>query len=93
MKKEELALARQIISGLESDFDPGDLQSEYRARLRDLLEAKRDGTELAAPAAEAEDAPVVDLMEALRASVAASKSTGEAPKKPAARRTRAAAKN
>ena len=56
MKKEELALARQIISGLESDFDPGELRSEYRARLRDLLEAKRDGTELATPAAEAEDA-------------------------------------
>jgi DNA end-binding protein Ku len=93
VKKEELALARQIIAGLESEFDPEELRSEYRARLRDLLEAKRDGTELVAPAPEADEAPVVDLMAALRASVAASKSDDAAPKKPAARKKRAAAKN
>jgi DNA end-binding protein Ku len=93
VKKEELALARQIISGLEGEFDPGELTSEYRARLRELLEAKLDGRELAIEAPAAEEPPVVDLMEALRASVAASKDTpGAAPKRPAARSKRAAAK-
>jgi DNA end-binding protein Ku len=90
VKAEELALAQQIIAGLESDFDPGDLRSDYRARLRDLLEAKVEGHEIEAPEAEAVDAPVVDLMEALRASVAAAQ--GEPAKKPAPRRKRAAAK-
>jgi DNA end-binding protein Ku len=93
VKKEELALARQIISGLESEFDPEELRSEYRARLRDLLEAKRDGAELPAPAPQPEEAPVVDLMAALRASVAANKEADAAPKKRAARTKRAAAKN
>jgi DNA end-binding protein Ku len=92
VKKEELALARQIISGLESDFDPEDLRSEYRARLHDLLEAKRDGAEIPAPAPQPDEAPVVDLMAALRASVKANKGVEAAPKKPAARTRRAAAK-
>ena len=73
VKKEELALAQQIISGLEGDFDAAELRSDYRAELRELLEAKLEGRELAEPAPQVEDAPVIDLMEALRASVAASK--------------------
>ena len=90
VKAEELALAQQIISGLEGDFDPGERRSDYRARLRDLLEAKLDGHEIEAPETETVDAPVIDLMEALRASVAAAQD--EPAKKPAARRKRAAAK-
>ena len=51
VKKEELALARQIISGLEGEFDPAGLKSDYRAKLRELLEAKLEGRELAEPRA------------------------------------------
>ena len=51
VKKEELALAQQIIAGLEGDFDPAELRSDYRASLRELLEAKLDGDELARPGA------------------------------------------
>ena len=47
VREEELALAQQIISGLEGEFDPAELKSEYRARLRELLEAKLEGHELA----------------------------------------------
>src|SRR5215471_20100615 len=43
VKKEELALARQIISGLAGEFDPQSLHSDYRAKLRELLEAKLEG--------------------------------------------------
>jgi DNA end-binding protein Ku len=89
VKKEELALAKQIIAGLESDFDPQDLKSDYRAKLRELLNAKLDGHEFTAPEPEAETAPVIDLMDALRASVAASKG-GKPAAKPAARRKKAA---
>jgi len=88
VKKEELALAKQIIAGLESDFDPASLHSDYRAKLRELLEAKLEGHEFTAPEPEAEVAPVVDLMEALRASVAAAQA--EPAKKAASRRRRAA---
>jgi DNA end-binding protein Ku len=44
--------------------------SEYRRDLRALLEAKLAGEEISVPEPEEEKAPVVDLMEALRASVA-----------------------
>jgi DNA end-binding protein Ku len=82
VRKEELALARQLISGLEGPFEPSELRSEYRASLKELLEAKLEGRELAGPAEAPVETPVIDLMEALRASVAASKSG--AKKKPAA---------
>ncbi len=69
VKKPELDLARQIVSSLRGEFDPSELKSEYRQSLRALLEAKLAGTELAEPE-EFEEAPVVDLMEALKRSVA-----------------------
>jgi DNA end-binding protein Ku len=83
MKGPELELARQIIASLEGDFDPAELRSEYRRDLRALLDAKTRGEEIEVPEPVAE-APVVDLMEALKASVAAAK-RGGAEKKPAAR--------
>jgi DNA end-binding protein Ku len=92
----ELDLARQLIDSLVGEWEPDDLHSEYRQNLRELLEAKLAGEEIAAPEPVAE-APVVDLMEALKKSVAASKSgSGDGAKpsagKKAAPRKRAAAK-
>jgi DNA end-binding protein Ku len=88
----ELELARQIIASLEGPFEPEELRSEYRSNLRELLQAKLEGHEIEAPAPAAAEAPVIDLMEALRASVAAaSKGKQPAAKKPAASRKRAAA--
>jgi DNA end-binding protein Ku len=80
----ELELAKQIIASLSAPFDPAELKSEYRESLRELLEAKLAGVELevAEPAA---PTPVVDLMEALRASVAAASNKPKpSPKKKAA---------
>jgi DNA end-binding protein Ku len=85
----ELELARQIITSLEAPFDPEELRSDYRASLRELLQAKLDGQEIGAPEPAKVETPVVDLMEALRASVAAA-GTKPAAKKPAAPRKRAA---
>ena len=72
VKQPELDLAKQIIASLQGPFEPEQLKSEYRDRLRELLEAKAEGQEIVVPEPE-EIAPVVDLMEALRASVAAAK--------------------
>ena len=38
-----------MIGSLESDFDPGDLESGYRRDLRAMLEAKLAGEEIARP--------------------------------------------
>jgi DNA end-binding protein Ku len=78
VKKAELTLARQVIDSLAGDFDPAALTSDYRRDLRALLESKLAGTEIAPPEPVAEEAPVIDLMEALRASVAAAKERSEA---------------
>ena len=95
VKEPELELARQLIDSLVGDWEPEALQSEYRQNLRKLLEAKLAGEEIAMPEPVA-DAPVVDLMEALKKSVAASqKRDGDKPaaaSKKAAPRKRAAAK-
>ena len=82
VRDSELELARQVIEGLTGDFEPSELHSEYRRDLRALLEAKVRGEEIAVPEPEVE-APVIDLMEALKASVAAAKKRGEPEKKPA----------
>src|SRR4051794_31497088 len=94
LKKPELDLAKQIIASLQGPFEPeAELRSEYRESLRELLEAKAAGHEIAAPEP-VEIAPAVDLMEALRASVAAAKQTNPQPaeKKTAARKRAAVRK-
>jgi DNA end-binding protein Ku len=92
VKEPELQLARQVIDSLEAPFDSQTLVSEYRRDLRALLEAKVRGEEITPPEP-APEAPVVDLMEALRASVAAAKTKDSdgAPKAAARPRKRAAA--
>jgi DNA end-binding protein Ku len=91
VKKPELDLAKQIIASLAAPFDANELRSEYRESLRELLEAKLEGHEIEVPE-EPEPAQVVDLMEALKASVAAaSAKQPDAPKKKAAPRKRATA--
>jgi DNA end-binding protein Ku len=77
VKDSELALARQVIESLAGGFEPEELRSEYRRDLRALLEAKMRGEEIAVPEEPEEEAPVIDLMEALKASVAAAKGAGE----------------
>jgi DNA end-binding protein Ku len=87
VKDTELELARQVISSLAADFDESELVSDYRRDLKALLEAKLAGEEIAAPEPVAETAPVVDLLEALKASVA--EAQGKKPAK-AAKKTKAA---
>jgi DNA end-binding protein Ku len=91
VKKPELELAKQIISSLQGSFEPDQLRSEYRESLRELLEAKLEGHEIAIPEPE-EPQPTIDLMEALRASVAAAKAKPTKAAKTTAARKRTAVK-
>jgi DNA end-binding protein Ku len=69
VKDAEVTLARQIIDSMVTEFRPAEqLTSEYREDLRELLEAKLKGQDVARPEP-VEDLPVIDLMEALRRSV------------------------
>jgi DNA end-binding protein Ku len=69
VKEAELDLARQVIDSLTADFDPSTLESDYRSSLHEMLEAKLAGQEIKKPEPVEEEAPVIDLMEALRQSV------------------------
>jgi len=81
VKDAEMELARQVIDSLTGDFEPAELESEYRRDLRSMLEAKLAGEEIKRPEPVAEEAPVIDLMEALRQSV----SEAQKKEKPAAK--------
>jgi DNA end-binding protein Ku len=88
VKDAELGLARQVIASMAGEFDAAELVSDYRGQLRAMLEAKLAGEEVARPEPTPET-PVVDLMEALRRSVAevkerkpAAAKAKPAPKKP-----------
>jgi DNA end-binding protein Ku len=69
VKKPELALAQQVIESLVGEFEPAEFENEYRRELKVMLESKLQGQEIAKPEPVPET-PVVDLMEALRRSVA-----------------------
>jgi DNA end-binding protein Ku len=69
VKKTELELAKQVIASLVGEFDAAEFENEYRRDLRAMLEAKLAGQEVKRPEP-APETPVVDLMEALKRSVA-----------------------
>jgi len=71
----ELAMAEQLIESLSAEWDPGKYEDTYRDRVLELIKRKAEGEDIVVE--EREETPqVADLMEALRASVEASKSGG-----------------
>jgi DNA end-binding protein Ku len=85
VKDAELGLAEQVINSLVGEWEPTDFENEYRKDLRAMLDAKLSGEQIARPEPVAET-PVIDLMEALRRSVA----EVQGAKKPAAKKAKAA---
>jgi DNA end-binding protein Ku len=65
----ELGLAEQVINSLVGEWEPQDFENEYRRDLKAMLDAKLSGEKITRPEPVAET-PVIDLMEALRRSVA-----------------------
>ncbi len=72
VRDQELEMARSLIENLTSDWSPEGFADEYREGLLKIVEAKISGEEIEIVAPEP-TAKVVDLMEALKASVAAAK--------------------
>jgi DNA end-binding protein Ku len=91
VRGQELEMARQLIESLTSDWSPEEYSDEYREQLQKIVEAKVNGEEIEIVEPEP-TAKVVDLMEALKASVAAAKKETPArstAKKPAAKKSAA----
>jgi DNA end-binding protein Ku len=72
VQKAEVDMAKSLVENLSDDFDPKKYDDTYRKELLSLIRAKAKGKELPEPAEE-EEAEVVDLMAALRESVAETK--------------------
>src|ERR671919_1840226 len=79
VKGAELELAKQVIQSLVGEWEPAQFENEYRKDLRAMLEAKLAGEEIARPEPLPE-APVIDLMDALRRSVEEAKQQKASPK-------------
>ena len=73
ISERELKMARQLIESLSTDFEADKYHDEYRERVLDLIERKAEGQEVVTQATAEEPTPVVDLMAALEASLAAAK--------------------
>ena len=79
LKPQEIKLAEQLVETLSEDFKLSKYHDEFQGRLQALIDAKRKGKEIAAEP-EPHRAPVIDMMAALKKSLAA---TSGAKKQPA----------
>ena len=68
VKPQEAELATQLIESLAAPFEPAKYSDAYQQRLKELIDAKREGKETA-PTEGPRLAPVIDLMEALQKSL------------------------
>ncbi|MBA2769471.1 MAG: Ku protein [Sporichthyaceae bacterium] len=74
VRQQELAMAESYIAALSGDFDPSEFSDDYRAALEEVIDAKVAGHEVRTPTEAPRSAgQVVDLMDALRRSVAEAK--------------------
>ena len=86
----ELSMAQLLIESMESDWDPERFHDTHREKVEALIEEKRNGHEIVLQEGPEPAAKVVDLMEALNASIAAAARPGAAKstkKATAAKRT------
>jgi DNA end-binding protein Ku len=87
IRDNELDMAQTLIDNLTADWDPAQYTDDYREGLLNIVEAKVNGEEIEIVEPEPA-AKVVDLMEALKASVAAAKQSSKEPEaKPAKKST------
>jgi len=71
IKEGELELALKLVDELSNgDFKPEQYQDEYRLRVLDLVNLKVEGKEVTAVGPQVQRAQVIDLMEALKESLA-----------------------
>jgi DNA end-binding protein Ku len=85
VKPGELALAKQIIDqGATDEFHPERYKDKVRSKVMAAIQEKVEGQEITAEPAEETGGKILDLMEALKASLGKSKA-GDGEKKPAKR--------
>jgi DNA end-binding protein Ku len=78
VKATELALAKQLIEQTATDvFDPGKYRDTVRERVMEAIQRKIDGQDITADVSPNGSGKIIDLMEALKASLSKTASDGE----------------
>ncbi|QGT98888.1 Ku domain protein [Candidatus Syntrophocurvum alkaliphilum] len=77
----EIKMAVSLIKNLSTNFQPEKYENEHRKALWEVIEAKIVGKEVVAPTPDVEQGNVVDLMEALKASVKLAEENNQEDKK------------
>jgi DNA end-binding protein Ku len=91
VKKAELDMAVQLIEQAATDrFDAAKYEDTVKGRILEQIQRKVDGEEITEEPAEAPKTQIIDLMEALKASLAKGKGSTGGERKPAKRVERAA---
>jgi DNA end-binding protein Ku len=72
----ELNMAQMLIESMQNDWDPERYHDTHREKVEALIDEKRQGHEIVLQAPPEQPAKVVDLMEALNASIAAAAGNG-----------------
>src|SRR5215831_14402603 len=70
VKEKELELAMTLVKSLQAAFEPEKYKDEYRENLKAMIKAKVEGKEIVETAPAVHKAPVIDIMEALKMSLA-----------------------
>ena len=87
--RDMVQLALQLVDRQTAPFEPGDMEDRYEARLREVIAAKLRGEGIAQAAPEAPRRDnVVDLMAALKQSLARAAASADAPRRPSAKASR-----
>jgi DNA end-binding protein Ku len=73
VKDNELKLAKTLVESLLAPFEPDKYKDNYRENLMAMVQAKVEGKEVVETAAPAHKAPVIDILEALKMSLAEGK--------------------
>jgi DNA end-binding protein Ku len=90
IRPQEVQMARSLIDNLTEEYKPDQYKDEYREALMEVVEKKAAGEEIEV-IQPPEEEKVVDLMEALKQSVQATKKRAASSKKSTARDKKAAA--
>jgi DNA end-binding protein Ku len=94
VKENELKLATQLVEQSSSDvFDPQAYKDDVRERINDLIQRKVEGHEVSVAPQEAGKAQIIDLMDALKASLAKRKPARAATQSAESPRVKAEAGN
>jgi DNA end-binding protein Ku len=77
LKPQEVKLTEQLIESLTEPFKPKQYHNEFQEKLKNLIEAKQHGKSVEIGEQQPKRAPVIDMMTALKKSLAATSSRGD----------------